>query len=211
MKRGKPSGLAIAGLLLIAGAVVFQLWGVSLIETIRREFNWEAAWATLNETREVRPAEVTARATAEATVEPTAAPTVEPTPQPTAEPNGALISRVADMLTRRATPEATPEPTTAPTASMASRAAAALSNRATAEPTAELRNGYHEIALPGGAMYMGNYVDGKRSGYGEYYYADGSCYKGEFLNNRFDGVGVLYDADGEVILEGIWEEGRHVF
>jgi hypothetical protein len=166
MKQGKPSGLALAGLLFIAAALAFTLWGETIVETFQREFSWEGARATLSEKRDVTRAEATAQPTARPTTAPTAAPTTQASAKPTLRP--------------------------------------------TATPGVGLFNGYHEVNLPGGAVYKGNYVEGVRSGYGEYFYADGSCYKGEFRNNRFDGTGTLYDAEGAVILEGIWAQGSFV-
>jgi|GEM_PF-1054691 hypothetical protein len=69
------------------------------------------------------------------------------------------------------------------------------------------RDGYGEWTLSDGAVYKGQWREGRMDGYGLRRYPDGSEYTGQWSNGHKDGYGRLGYANG-VELMGQWRRGR---
>ena len=59
-----------------------------------------------------------------------------------------------------------------------------------------LRHGKGRLVYHTGAIYDGEWCEGKMEGYGTLYFADGSiAYAGDWRDDKFEGRGVLYNED----------------
>lgn len=58
------------------------------------------------------------------------------------------------------------------------------------------RHGYGVQTWPDGARYEGNWKDHKTQGIGKFYHADGDIYEGEWNNDKANGYGVYTHLDG---------------
>eukprot|EP01088_Endostelium_zonatum_P007635 TRINITY_DN19975_c0_g1_i1.p1 TRINITY_DN19975_c0_g1~~TRINITY_DN19975_c0_g1_i1.p1 ORF type:complete len:302 (+),score=54.53 TRINITY_DN19975_c0_g1_i1:163-1068(+) len=61
--------------------------------------------------------------------------------------------------------------------------------------------------IPDGAVYEGQWRNGKLEGVGKYSYPDGGFYIGDFKDNRFEGKGTRRYLNGE-FYEGQWKDGN---
>jgi hypothetical protein len=68
----------------------------------------------------------------------------------------------------------------------------------------ELENRYfqNQILLENGAVYVGEWANGKKNGKGIQVWKDGSIYEGFWLNDKAEGKGRLYHVNGD-IYEGV--------
>jgi len=57
-------------------------------------------------------------------------------------------------------------------------------------------NGFGKYRFANGAVYEGNFVNGRASGKGNVKYADGSTYVGDFVNGKMEGRGIYLYANG---------------
>ena len=64
-----------------------------------------------------------------------------------------------------------------------------------------------QILLDNGAVYKGEWTDGKRCGQGKQRWPDGSCYSGVWANNMANGKGKLIHPDLDVY-EGDWVDDK---
>ncbi|CAK9002350.1 unnamed protein product [Durusdinium trenchii] len=69
------------------------------------------------------------------------------------------------------------------------------------------RDGYGELRLTNGTVYMGQWELGVRCGHGEWHHPTKGHYVGEWKNNQMHGHGCLKTASG-ASYEGHWREGR---
>ena len=56
---------------------------------------------------------------------------------------------------------------------------------------------FRRITYPDGAVYEGEFRDGKRSGTGRLIFPDGAVYEGEFADDHMNGRGTLVYANGD--------------
>ena len=73
----------------------------------------------------------------------------------------------------------------------------------------EIPHGRGVQILPDGAVYSGDFVDGKREGNGRLSTVSGDVYDGKWKNGQRHGHGVETDMTG-VRYEGYWKNGRKV-
>ncbi|MFT5085331.1 MAG: hypothetical protein ACI9Y1_003389 [Lentisphaeria bacterium] len=69
-------------------------------------------------------------------------------------------------------------------------------------------HGYGEMIWPTGARYEGAYEDGKYNGFGTYFGLDGSRYEGGFLNGLDTGNGICYLDNDQQIEGACYKTGR---
>ncbi len=67
-------------------------------------------------------------------------------------------------------------------------------------------NGKGTYKFPSGAIYTGDFKDGKFHGYGICEYSDGERYEGWWVDRLQDGKGTLYKTDGTKV-SGLWKKG----
>lgn len=70
-------------------------------------------------------------------------------------------------------------------------------------------NGFGSFAYSNGDTYTGNWVRDRRHGEGILRKEGGKVYKGNFANNEFHGFGIIYYPDGATF-ETFWKEGQTI-
>ncbi len=63
------------------------------------------------------------------------------------------------------------------------------------------------VTFATGAVYEGDFVDGKQTGKGRYTFANGAVYEGDFVDDKRTGKGRITFANGDVY-EGDFVDGR---
>ena len=71
-----------------------------------------------------------------------------------------------------------------------------------------LPNGKGEKYFKNGAIYEGNFVNGKIEGYGKYIYEDGDYYIGQGLNNNKQGKGKTFYKNNKIMYEGEYSNDK---